>query len=535
MKSHIMQRKSTGQFIRAAVGAGMAMTMTAESDAAPSTDSTADRPNVLVIIFDQLRHDAFSHRNNPVVKTPNMDRLAAEGIVFNQATCASPVCGPSRAAMLSGCYAYDGKFITRNREITQETPFVMKGIQTVDELLDQDGYHVEYRGKWHCGNKHLDVYKSREEMFGHDITVYGEYLKSKGYQRNTADGYLRDVYTKWTYKAWDVDYMIGEGPKDPEYDIGHGHQLGVIEVKDEDSLTAWTVRKTLKFLDDAPKKPFAITCSVLQPHGPLIATEKYANMYNPAEIQLPKNLNSFRVTRDGKKKPIPERVTYRGAKQFMAMYYGLVKECDDHVGKILDSLKKNGLEENTLVILTADHGEFLASHNFFGKGEFFEEAFRVPMIMRYPNAIKAGQTTESVATGADIGPTILDYCNVTKPEWMHGRSLRGVINGNSDSVEYAYGQIRNEQCLRSTEWKLVINKGKPQTFINLKEDPLELENLLDSEADMDKTAKVKMNEMLALLQNKYKMVSQNSLNTSKGAGKKKGGKAVGGKKRKKKK
>ena len=487
------------------------------------------RPNVLVILFDQLRYDAFSHRDNAVVKTPNIDRLAKEGIVFKQATCSSPVCGASRASLLSGSYAHDGKYITRNREIDQPTPFVFKGLKTIDELLDQDGYHVEYRGKWHAGNGHLEVYKTPEHMFGHDISVYGEYLREKGYRRNTGEGYMRDAYTKWTYKAWEVDYMIGDGPKDPEYDIGHGHQVGVLEVKDEDSLTAWTVRKTLDFLDNAPKKPWALTCSVLQPHGPLIATEKYANYYNPAEIQLPKNLNSSRVTRDGKKKAIPDKITPRGAKQFMAMYYGLVKECDDHVGKILDSLKKNGLDKNTLVILTADHGEFLAGHSFFGKGEFYEEALRVPLIMRYPKAIKAGQTTQSVATGADVGPTILDFCNVQKPDWMHGRSLKTVMNGGTDSKEYAYGQIRNEQCLRSTEWKLVIQKGKPTFFINLKEDPMEIQNLLETK--MSQEAKDKMAEMLQILTTKYKMVPQSSLNTSKGAGKKKGSKKKSKKKK----
>lgn len=477
----------------------------ASGASAQENERNDDRPNVVVIMFDQLRYDAFSHRNNEVIQTPHIDRLAAEGIVFNQATCTSPVCGPSRAAMLSGCYAYDGKYITRNRELDQPTPFVFP-IKTVDELLDENGYHVEYRGKWHCGNKHLDVYKSREHIFGHKLDSYTKYLEGKGYKRNIGKEYLRDSYTKWTYKAWDVDHMIGKGPRDPDYWIGHSSQAGIIEVADEDTLTAWTAQKTIDFLDSAPKRPFSITCSILHPHGPVIPNQTYANMFKPEDMPLPENMYSSRVPRFGKKAPIPDKITHEGVQQFTALYYALVKECDDMVGKVLEALERNGLTENTLVIFTADHGEFLGSHNDFGKGEFYEEAFRVPLIMRYPKEIKPGTKSDSIATGADMAPTILDYCNVPKPEWMHGRSLREVINGGNDPVEYAYGQIRNEQCLRSTEWKFAVNNGQPFLFFDLVNDPLEMENLLDNPSKMSGKAKAKMEEMRSILQTKYKMV-----------------------------
>ena len=489
-----------------------------------------ERPNVLIIMFDQLRYDVFSHRNHAVVKTPNIDKLAEEGVVFRQATCSSPVCGPSRASMLSGCYAYDGKFTTRNREIEDETPFVFP-IKTIDELLDANGYHVEYRGKWHCGNKHLDVYQAPKHIFGHNISKYADYLRGKGYKpKPVGNGYRRDTYTKWTYKTWDIDTMIGDGPRDPKYDISHSRQAGVIEVKDEDTLTAWTAKKTIDFLNHAPKnKPFAITCSILQPHGPVIASEKYAHMYKPANIPLPKNLYGSRVPRSGKKLAIPDRITEEGVKQFMALYYGLVKECDDQVGQILSTLKKNGLEKNTLVILTADHGEQLGSQTNFGKGEFFEESFRIPMIMRLPGKIKAGTLSDSVATGADIGPTILDYCNIKKLDYMHGRSLRNVINGAKDPIEYAYGQIRNEQCLRSTKWKLVVNKGEPYMFYDLVNDPFELKNLLKDKANMSEQARAKMKEMHDLLITRYKMVALRGKKAGAEKGKKKKEKGERGK------
>lgn len=491
-------------FIRmASIGFVIAMAIAPGANA-ETTEAENKRPNVVVIIFDQLRYDVFSHRNHEILKTPNIDKLAAAGVVFNQATCSSPVCGPSRASMLSGCYAYDGKFITRNRELEDESPFVFP-IKTIDELLDEDGYLVEYRGKWHCGNKHLDCYQTKEHIFGHKLGSYTQHLEEEGYEKKpVGNGYLLDTYTQWTYRAWDIDYMIGKGPRDPEFNIGHSRQAGVIGVKDEDTLTAWTAQKTIDLLDSKPKEPFSVTCSILQPHGPLIANEKYAHLFKPEDMPLPKNMHSSRVPRDGKKAPIPDKISHEGVQQFTALYYGLVQECDDAVGDILAALKRNSLEENTLVILTADHGEFLGSHNNFGKGEFYEESFRVPLVMRYPGKIKPGTVSDSVATGADIGPTILDYCNVAKPEWMHGRSLRKVINGADDPVEYAYGQIRNEQCLRSTEWKLVTNKSKPVMFFDLADDPLEMKNLLDDPSNLTGKAQKRMDEMLSVLETKYK-------------------------------
>ena len=518
MKMNKSEISLSGKVAKIAVGAGVAMSAvpTVKADA-----KSSERPNVLVIIFDQLRYDVFSHRNHEILKTPNIDRLGAEGVIFTEATCTSPVCGPSRAAMLTGCYAYDGKYIKKNREPEDEGPW-LKPIKTVDELLKEGGYSVEYRGKWHCGKQHMECYNTRDFIFGHKLHSYNKYLIDKGYERKDEGGaYLPDTYTQWTYRYWPVDKMIGKGPRDLEYDIGHSSQAGILEVKDEDTLTAWTAQKTIDMLDSKPEKPFSVTCSILHPHGPIIPNEKYGSMFKPEDMPLPKNMNAYHHQRLGKKLPIPDKVSHRGVQEFMALYYGLVKECDDHVGRILDALERNGFKDNTLVVLTSDHGEFLGSHNAFGKGEFIEESFRVPLIMRYPKKIEAGLIKDNVATGADIAPTILDYCNVAVPEWMHGRTLRNVINGADDSVQYAYGEIRNEQCLRSKEWKLVINKGEPIMLFDLANDPMEEKNLLRPKSQLTEKATAKMKEMLAVLKKDYKVVQTKNSARSTKAGKKK--------------
>ena len=124
-----------------------------------------DRPNILWICTDQQRYDTIGALGYDYVRTPNIDRLAEEGVVFTDATCSSPVCGPSRASLLSGCFAFDGVYVKANREPEQPAPW-NREIQTVDEALTDLGMHVEYHGKWHVGDAHLDCYKGDERFLG---------------------------------------------------------------------------------------------------------------------------------------------------------------------------------------------------------------------------------------------------------------------------------------------------------------------------------------------------------------------------------
>ena len=442
------------------------------------------RPNVLVVLVDQLRYDVFSHMGDSVVETPHIDRLASEGVVFTDAICSSPVCGPSRASLLSGCYSYDGCYVQANREPTQKSPWNVP-IKTVDEALTDSGMHVEYHGKWHVGSDHLDCYRGEERVFGHKLTEYHDHLAER-YEAPEPEGdYKFDNYTQWPYRFWDIDKQIEEGLKN--HAIFHTPQAGVIEVADEDTLTAWTAQKTIRFLESEPSAPFAVTCSILHPHGPVVANETYAGLYDSDAMPMPENLDGYfgpGPGQRGKKPSIPDAIPADGSGlgQFMALYYGLVKELDDWMGKLLDALEKSGHQDDTLVIFTSDHGEMMGNHNLFGKGIFLEESLRVPLVMRYPNGVQPGQRLRAPATGADLAPTILDYCGVEPLEQFHGNSLRGVIDGGDPDSPYAYSELGNRQCLRSTEWKLVLESGKASELFDLGNDPLEMENVLDLES-----------------------------------------------------
>ena len=242
------------------------------------------RPNVLVVMCDQLRYDVFSYLGHPVMRTPNLDRLVTEGVLFTDAICTYPLCGPSRAAMLTGCYSYDDKYLPKNREPEWDDA-IAADTATVDQALDRAGYHVEYHGKWHTGNGHRECYKGDNELFGHKIGVYHDYLAAR-YNPPTGEEYRIEGYTKWPYRPWPVDKVLSKEASE-SYNVYHSNHFGVMEVADEDTLTAFTARQTIDFLQTRPREPFAVTCSILHPHLPYTPNQTYADMFNPADMPMP--------------------------------------------------------------------------------------------------------------------------------------------------------------------------------------------------------------------------------------------------------
>jgi arylsulfatase A-like enzyme len=432
-------------------------------------------PNVLFILVDQLRYDVFSHRGNKTIETPNIDALASSGAVFTDAICSSPLCGPSRASLLTGCCGSSGIFDYKNCEPDEPGPW-LKEITTFDEILDKNGYHVEYHGKWHTGLEHREHYKGDINVFGHEIKEYRDFIASRYPSLKPNQEHKIDRYTELPYRPLPVDDMMA-GAHEKGFLMPHHNEAGIREVADDHTLTAWTVNKAINFLKSKPPEPFCATCSILNPHAPLIANQKYANMFNPDNMEMPKNIGyTFE-----KNPPVPDAVPADagGLGQFMQLYYALVKELDDHVGRLLQALRDADLEQNTLVIFTSDHGEMMGSHSTFSKEKFYEESLRVPLIMRLPGRIPEGLQSNASCSGSDIAPTILDYCGIGPEQHMHGSSLRNVIETGAQREPFAYSELYNWRCLRSTQWKYADYGEQGKQLFDLRNDPYELCNLLD--------------------------------------------------------
>jgi len=445
----------------------------------PSDPSLGSRPppSILFILTDQQRFDALSCAGNPVVHTPNLDRLAAAGARFAQATCSSPLCGPSRAALLTGMHLH-GHGFPRNADITQ--PGMAGSLVTRDELFAQAGYLTGYQGKWHTGDTHLGCYAGG---LRHYLDEYREHLLTRYELPAPAAGEPVDRYTGWSYRPLPVDRMMRRA-REEGFHMPHHPEAGVYPFRAEDSLTAWTVDRTIEFLREMPAGPFNVTCSILHPHAPLCVTEKYFRLYDPAKMPMPTNID------DDFDYPLPEPVpaalplTEDGLGMYISLYYGLVREVDDHVGRLLDALDATGQADNTVVVFTSDHGEMLGSHGNLSKSVFFEEALRVPLLIRWPAGIRAGTVIGEPVTGADLAPTLLDLAGVGAPDHMHGRSFRAALLGEPcRAPEFAYGSLgagdNLARSFRSSETKLILGRGRPQLY-DLSADPGETRNLLDS-------------------------------------------------------
>lgn len=448
--------------------------------AAAGVGAPPAQANVLFIMTDQHRFDALSCAGNRIVGTPNLDRLASQGTRFTGATCSSPLCGPSRASMLSGQYLH-GHHCAGNFELKH--PGMPESVETWEEILAGRGYHAEYHGKWHVGSANTACYAGGLQDY---LELYHDYLSAKYPGRQKGEGEAVDRYTHWPYRYIPVDRMMLRATREG-YEMPHHNEAGENTVTREDSLTAWTVGRAIDFLRRKPKQPFSLTCSILHPHAPLVASRPYFDIYDPAKMPMPEFTPD--VFTPPEKAAIPKILTPTpdGLGSYMSLYYGLIKEVDDWVGKLLQALDQSGCADNTLVVFTSDHGEMLGEHARISKMVFYEASIRVPMILRFPGRIPAGGKVAAPASGADLAPTILDYLGIPVPSAMHGRSLRAAIDGKRPAFDHAYVELGREperpeaqRILRSQHWKLAFKGGQPFLY-DLAADPGENRNLLSKE------------------------------------------------------
>lgn len=436
--------------------------------------------NFLTIITDQQRFDLLSCLGNGNIKTPNLDQLASSGTLFKQAICTYPLCGPSRASLLTGQYAHGHNF-RKNAELYEEG--MSEEVDTVDEMLSREGYNTFYIGKWHTGKANTQCYNDGIEYY---LDQYKKFIDKK-YGSSMKRSSKIDRYTKLEYEPILLDEMMQKAANDG-FHMPHHNEAGIMDIDPEDSLTAWTVKKAIRFLSSKPEEPFALTCSILHPHAPLIISSDKFHKLSKYDILLPDNMSD---NIDYKKpSPIPDvlDLSENGLRMYMAIYYSLIEEIDEWVGKLLAALTDTGLEENTMIIFTSDHGDLMGSHSTLSKMEMFEESIRVPLIISFPGKINENIISEYLATGADIMPTVLDFAGIPLPDNIHGESLKPILTAKSNlNREYAYCELNEQKVVRSAGWKLVLNPkldsniNHKYLLFNLKVDPLEKNNLLSSE------------------------------------------------------
>ena len=435
-----------------------------------------DRPNILFMMADDHAAHAISAYGSRVNQTPNIDRLARDGVKVNNCFATNAICTPSRAAILTGKYAHINGVPVFNR-FDGRQPTVAKALQAA-------GYHTGMVGKWHLGS----------EPTGFDdwtiLPGQGKYFDpvffSKARGRITIPGYCTDI----------------------------------------------TTDLAIRFLDDRPKdRPFFLMLHQKAPHRPWEPDEAHRKRWEGRAISEPATLDDDYATRadaareatmridrdltprDLKQEPpaglSPEALKRWKYQRYMRDYLATVDALDENIGRVLDYLDRADLTRNTIVVYTSDQGFFLGDHDWFDKRFMYEESLRMPLLVRWPGRIKPGTTTDAMVLNVDFAPTFLDAAGLPVPPEIQGQSALGVLEGQTPADwrtamyyrYYHYPQDHRVQPhigIRTARYKLIhFDKIDQWELFDLQTDPHELKNRYDDPALLDtvKTLKAELSRL----------------------------------------
>ena len=453
------------------------------------------RPNILFIMSDDHTAQAISCYGmalSKVARTPNIDRIANEGMRLENCFCTNSICTPSRASILTGKYSH------KNGCLTLEDRFDGSQ-QTFAKLLQKAGYHTAIIGKWHLksvptGFDYWNVLPGQGAYFDPKMNEMGDKKQYKGYVSDViTDLALEFLENRPKGKPFCLCYHH-KAPHDMwEYDARHAHLYEDVDIPEPDNL-----------FDDYQNRGEAIKRATQR-----IGIEEAVFLHGTQGDQFA-NVRSQTAQ-------MSERDKKKAAYQyFIKAYLRCVASIDENVGRALDYLDQAGLTDNTVVVYTSDQGYFLGEHGLFDKRFMYEESLRMPFLVRYPQEIKAGSVSDAIALNVDFAATFLDYAGVPVPADMQGRSLRGVLRGKRPgdwrrSMYYRYWMhgahfnIAAHFGVRTECYKLIYYYGLPLNakgakrrptppeweFFDLKKDPVEMNNVYDEPAYTDVVKKLK--------------------------------------------
>lgn len=428
------------------------------------------RPNVLLIYCDQLRWDAIGANDNPHVITPNIDRLASEGTNFDHYFVQNPLCMPSRASFLTGLYPSQLGITHMGVEVPQDT-------MTWASYLKPYGYTCANLGKLHFLNHANRDHRSPHPMYGFDqIEISDE------------PGVYEDAYRAWVRRnaPEQLDYLsVGLPPATAvwynvmgiEDTIKHPQDgpredfNGAVPFPGDEAYThsAFVADRTIHFLEQqSPARPFLGIAGFYSPHAPWVVPQRFLDLYEPEQLPLPQYPEHTRGQR-------PTDMTDERLRSAKRGYYAMISEVDHYVGEILDTLESHGLDKNTIVIFTADHGEWLGDRYQFGKGYPGDDAAtRVPLIIRWPQVnTQTGKTISHIVEAVDVLPTLLDAVGIQTPATIKGDSLYPALTGRDyQPRESALVEFAGWKNLRTEQYRYLIHADGTEYLWDAQSDPM---------------------------------------------------------------
>ena len=462
-----------------------------------------NNPNLVLFIPDQLRYDVLSLHGNEKPDTPCLDRLAADSAVFRRAYVTQPVCTASRGTILTGLYPHNHGCVLNDTALV--------GVPTIAEMLPD--YRCAYVGKWHLGDEMVcqhgfDEWVSTEEYrapvsrpeYGRLNCSYHDFLRETGFMPDTEgdgwQGFSRSFASRLP-EAW--------------------------------SKPAFTAREAARFIEACGEQPFLLCVSFLEPHPPYYSC--FDEMYAPDEVTLPPcfdedpspdrpwRYHAVReyVRRIGRHGPITDE---RGWRQLIARYWGMATLVDKYTGKILDALAESGVDGDTIVAFTSDHGDMMGDFGMVQKSVVHDSSSRVPLLVRVPGVTDGERMIEDPVSLVDLLPTLLDLAGRSAPDDLDGVSLRRAIEGSApplsedvfiewnaqpetramaklfEGTEHEERQRRSAasscRCVVTRDgWKCNLDEAGEHELYDLNRDPFERENLAARETHRESMSRLR--------------------------------------------
>lgn len=490
------------------------------------------RPNILFIMSDDHAYQAISAYSNKLITTPNIDRIANEGMLFSNACVTNSICAPSRAVILTGKHSHI------NGKVDNYFPFDTNNV-TFPQILQANGYQTAMFGKLHFGNnpKGFDEFKILPDQ-GH---YYNPDFITKKEGKKTFTGYVTDIITDMT-----LDWLKKERDDEKPFFLAYLHKaphrewlpaerhykeftkrnfpepstlFDNYEGRGTASKTAeMNILTHMNWAGDSKIKPENMDkMGLKEAHaydkrfyqmtaGRMNAEQKasFDKVYDPINEEFMKNYS----------KMSKEELMRWRYQRYMQDYLGCIASVDEGVGKVLDFLKESGLDENTIVVYTSDQGFYLGEHGWFDKRFIYDESFKTPLLIKWPNVIKAGSKNSQMVQNLDFAQTFLDAAGVKAPADMQGESLVPIFKGKGqnfrDAAYYHYYEYPGQHTVKR-HYGIVTEKYKLVHYY-YDVDEWELYDRLNDKNEMKnvyndpKYAKIKaeLHKKLATLRVKYK-------------------------------
>ena len=441
------------------------------------------KPNVLILMSDQHKRSCMGVCGDTTAVTPNLDSLARESVRFTNAYCTNPVCAPSRASIMTGLY-------THHLESRSNSEAYSPKHKTIADRFNSAGYLTALIGKMHFVDAQTHGFSYKLEF-----NDWWQYLGPKVHLYADEVGHPNSgAGLPQIRELWQEEGDPWKGHRKPDGRLGEAAVGRPSLIEEQDHFESFVARESVKFLEDYARsdEPFLLISSFLKPHDPFMPAKRFAEMFQPEQMKLSSTWGKAdlqhlpkRVRRAIEDCPsTPELKEASEARKRMAYYYGNLAQTDDCAGQILKALSRLGLDRNTIVVYTADHGEMLGDLGLWAKFQFYEGSCGVPLTVRIPGSVPG--VCDTPVSLISLSATLADLCKVPFPGPSDGKSFAGLVRKPDSRLEY--GPVFAEYSLGRDGAKYMIREGDYKytywvhdlhELYDLRSDPEEMRNLAE--------------------------------------------------------